>query len=262
MKFRKTTFALALILLASFDAARAQGQRPSLSAEQQSRLLSQRLPSGAIAGTFGSYASLLFATSDVALHTDDEEIGGAELHSPFPDFYRPTLRELFDTIAVQTGSSWKYDPGRDYWVFAKPAAPKPFSVALAPKWASEERGIYTSYRPPTYPVGMDVYYYGVYSSDDPRQQVALWEKIRGVWAPSFASHLKRGVSVAEMRKVNVAGAEALYFETPAPRPGVTWRQWAFVKDGKAFVIVSSLPAEDKTLLADVEAMVKSFQVKP
>lgn len=262
MKLRETKAVLALILLASSNAAHAQGQRPSLSAEEQSRLLSQRLPGGAVTGTFGSYGSLLYAVSDVAVHTEDREIGETELHSPFPDFYKPTLRELFDTIAVQTGSSWKYDPGRDFWVFAKPAAPKPFAVTPAPKWVSEERGVQTNYRPPTYPVGMDVYYYGVYSSDDSKQSAALWEKIRDLWATSFASKLKRDVSVAEMRKVSVDGAEALYFETPTPRPGVIWRQWAFVKDGRAFVIVSALPAQDKALVANVESMVKSFHVKP
>ena len=41
-----------------------------------------------------------------------------------------------------------------------------------------------------------------------------------------------------------------------------WRQWAFVKDGKAFVIVSTLPVAEKQLLANVEAMVKSFRVVP
>ncbi len=234
----------------------------ALTAEQQTLFLSQRLPSGAIKGTFGEYGSFLYAVLDVAIHTDDKGIGGTELYTSFPAFYKPTWRELFDTIAAQTRSSWKYDPLRDYWVFAKPGAPKPFAVTIAGKWVANDRGVFTSYRPPTYPVGMDIYYYGIYSADDPRQEPALWKRVRDSWAISFASNLKRGVTIAEMRKVNVAGAEALYFEGPALRPGVTWRQWALVKSGRAFVIVSTLPAEDKSLLADVESMVNSLRVIP
>ena len=263
MKITRLIATLSLVLLTFSQAGLGQSQkRTALTSEQQKDLLSRRLPSGAITGTFGSFGSFLYAALDVAIHTDDKEIGDTELHSPFSDFYKPTLKELLDTIALQTKSSWKYDSQRNYWVFAKPANPKPFTITLADKWTADDRGIYNSYKPPTYPVGMDVYYYGVYSDDDRKQESALWEKIRNSWAIGFASNFKRGVSIAEMQKVNVDGVEALYFETPTPRPGVIWRQWAFVKNGKAFVIVSTLPAEDKQLLSNVESMVKSFRVVP
>jgi hypothetical protein len=258
---RIITAAVAFSMLAFPLAGLGQSQgRAALTSEQQKALLSRRLPSGAITGTFGSFGSFLYAALDVAIHTDDKEIGDAELHSPFPDFYKPTLKELLDTIALQTGSSWAYDSQRDYWVFAKPARPKPYTIALADKWVANDRGVYVSYKPPTYPVGMDIYYYGVYSADDPEQEQALWEKIRDSWAIGFASNFKRGISIAEMQKVSVDGVEALYFETTTTRPGVIWRQWALVKNGKAFVIVSTLPSGDKQLLSDVEAMVKSFRV--
>ena len=69
-----------------------------------------------------------------------------------------------------------------------------------------------------------------------------------------------GVTIAEMRKVTVDSVEALYFQTPTPRAGVIWRQWVFVKNGRAIVIVSTLPDDNQQLLADVESMVKSFRV--
>ena len=147
-------------------------------------------------------------------------------------------------------------------MFAKPANRKPFTINLADKWLAEDRGIYNGYKPPTFPVGMDIYYYGVYSADDSKQEAALWEKIRDAWAIGFASKAKRDITIAEMQKVSVDGVEALYFETPGVRPGVIWRQWALVKNGKAFVIVSALPAKDKQLLSNVEAMVESFRVVP
>ena len=264
---------LSLIVLALASGATAQqkpkpkengiaedGNGPALTSAQQRKFLSARLPTGVITGTFGAFGSLLFAVKQVAIHTADAEIGKTELHSPFPDFYKPTWKELFDTIAAQTQSSWQYDLDRNYWVFAKPKRAKPFAVTIADKWTADDRDIYISYRPPTYPVGMDIYCYGSYSADDRKEEPELWEKIRNTWAIRFASGLKRDISLAEMKKITLAGVEALYFEGVAPRNGVIWRQWVFVKGGKAFVIVSSLKPDALLLLADVQAMINSFRV--
>lgn len=261
MNRKKLIYIVALILLTALSSSVVSSQkRAALNADQQKKFLARRLPSGVITGTFAAFGSFLHAALDIAIHTNDKEIGETELHSPFPDFYKPTVKELLATIALQTKSSWVYDSQTDYWTFAKPATAKPFSLNLADKWTSNDRDIYVSYKPPTYPVGMDIYYYGSYSSDDPSQQTATWERIRNSWATGFASRLKRGVSVSEMQPASVDGVEALYFQAPTPRPGVMWRQWALVKNGHAFVIVSTLPVDDKKLLADVESMVKSFRV--
>lgn len=254
-----TTFSLLLITFVAAAPALAQKRSP-LSSAQQIEVLSRRLKSGVISGTFGSYGSMLYGILNIAIHTDDKHIGDTTLHSPFPDFYKPTTRELFDAIALQTQSSWSYDSQTDYWVFAKPAKPKPFSITLTEKWIGDDRGVYISYKPPTYPVGMDIYYYGSYSADKREQELDLWKKIRNSWAIGFASRFKRDVTIDEMRNVTVDGVEALYFESPTPRPGVVWRQWALVKNGQAFVIVSSLPSNDEQLRSAVESMVKSFRV--
>ncbi|HEX6188310.1 MAG TPA: hypothetical protein VFZ40_09530 [Pyrinomonadaceae bacterium] len=261
MNTKKLTAIVVLTLLTALSGGAVSSQkRSALNPEQQRKFLARRLPSGAITGTFAAFGSFLYAALDIAVHTNDKAIADAELHSPFPDFYKPTTKELLDTIALQTKSSWAYDSQTDYWTFAKPAAAKPFSVTLAGKWTRDDRGFYVSYRPPAYPVGMDIYYYGTYSADDPSQQLAVWERVRNSWAIGFASHLKRGVTISEMQRVSIDGTDAIYFQAPAPRPGVIWRQWALVKDGHAFVIVSSLPTDDRKLLADVESMVKSFRV--
>jgi hypothetical protein len=118
------------------------------------------------------------------------------------------------------------------------------------------------YRPSNYPVGMDVYYLGSYSVDSkkPEEATSLWPKIRSFWAMDFASKVKPGVTVPEMKTVTVAGVDALYFESTGPRPRVIWRQWVFVKDGKAFFILSSLDADDTKNLSDVQSMIKSLHV--
>ncbi|HET8783042.1 MAG TPA: hypothetical protein VFM63_11535, partial [Pyrinomonadaceae bacterium] len=78
----------------------------------------------------------------------------------------------------------------------------------------------------------------------------------------FASSFKPDVTADGMSTVKVDGVEARYFQTPTPRPGAVWRQWSFVKNGNAFVIVSALPESDNKLLSAVESMVKSFRVTP
>lgn len=254
-----TIFTLLLIAVVLARPLQAQ-KRSALSSEQQKQLLSRRLPSGVMMGTFGSYGSFLYSGLDIAIHTSDKQIGELELHSPFPEFYKPTIRELLDTIASQTQSSWSYDSQNNHWVFAKPAKPTPYSIALADNWIFNERGVYISYKPPTFKGGMDIYCYGSYSADQPEQESALFTKIRNSWAIGFASRLKRDVTIDEMQSVSVDGADALYFQAPTPRPGAVWRQWVFVKNRQAFVIVSTLPADDDESRSGVESMIKSFHV--
>jgi hypothetical protein len=261
MKLFRRSVTVVFLLLGLIQGVFGQaGKWTNMSAAMQEEFLSQRLPSGAITGTFDAFASMMFAMGVVILHTNDAQVNATELHSPFPDFYQPTKRELLDTIALQTSSSWTYDPKTGYFVFAKPAIKKPFTITLADQWTTKDMGIYVGYRPPTFPSGMDVYYYGNYSSDDPKQAAALWQKIRNIWAINFGSNFKRTVTLAEMQTVKVDGVDALYFQTPAPNPKLMFREWALVKNGRAFVIISVLPVSDKQSVADVETMVGSFHV--
>lgn len=250
---------LVFVLLSLVSPGLAMSQDAPLSQEQQDKFLSERMRGNALTSTFSNFGSLL-AGLGIFVHTNDQEIAETNLRSFFPDFYKPTTREFLDAIAMETSSSWTYDRKTGYWLFAKPASPKPFSITLSDKWLTADRGVYISYKPPTFPVGMDVYYYGKYSADDLKGQAALWERVRNSWALSFAKHFNENVTLEQMQKVAVDGAEALYFQTPTPRPGFVWRQWAVVKDGKTFVIVSTLPADNKELRANVETMVRSFRV--
>jgi len=251
-----------LALLFILSAATVFGQdvkRKSLDKDGQERFLAQRKMSGEIVGTFDSFCSLLFAVNDVAIHTESNEINETKLQSVFPDFYKPTWKEVFNAIALQTRSTWRYDDKRDFWVFAAPALQKPYSITLPDKWQPKDMGMWNGYKPPHYPVGMDVYYFGTYSADSGQSPAALWNKVRNFWAVNFASKLKKGVTVEEMQKVTVDGAEALYFEAPAPRPNLLWRQWVFVIEGKTFFILSTLPKDDKPAMTDVDGMIKSFR---
>lgn len=267
MKRNYLLVALVIVILAlnfqsySQDAVLVDGNGKAISAEEQESLLATRIKSP-IQGTFGSLGSFLYTFHDLAIHTDHKEVGNIKLGSPFPKIYEPTWREVFDTIAVQTKTVWTYDAKRNYWLFTPAENSPSFEIKLADGWTSEHRGIYIGYKPSTFPVGMDIYQLGSYSSDDPKDEAKLFSEIRDDLALRFASGFNKDIKPGKMKKVKVDGVDALYFESPAPqRKEIIWRQWAFVKNGKGFVIVSSLRKQDANLVSDVQQMVKSFKVK-
>ncbi len=234
----------------------------AISEAEQKELLETRLESSPIQGNFGSFGSLLFAFYDLAIHTDHKEIGSVKLGSPFSDGYKPTWKEVFDAVAVQTQTFWSYDAKRNYWLFTPTQNSSTYNIKIADGWTSRNEGIYVGYKPPTFPVGMDIYQLGSYSAQETKNEVKLFNDIRENLALRFAKGFNPNVKAKDMQIVKVDEADALYFEAPAPkREDVMWRQWVFVKNGKAFAIVSSLMKKDTRLVEDVQSMVKSFRVK-
>jgi hypothetical protein len=230
-----------------------------LTANEQETLLARR-QSGQIFGSFNSFASFLYVV-DTVVHTDDRRLAAVTLNSPFPEFYRPTCRELFNAMARQMRCSWSYDATRAYWLFAKPALPMPFKVTLAPGWESEERGDYLFCKPPQAPVGMDIYVMAEFS--DASGDAELPAKMREATAVRFARAFKKDVSANDMHLLKVGTYDALHFKTPTPRQGTTWRQWAIAEAGQVIVVVSAMDdALEAQVLPGVEAALKSFEVKP
>lgn len=238
--------------------------RPSWHIDDPNAFLASRLRTGAMLGTFNGYCSLLYATRNVAIHTNDPKINQTRLWSPFPSDYAPTWAELFEAIARRTGSSFAFDANTHYWVFSKPPLPLPYSVKLAKGWKQDPRGEYVAYIPTIAPVGMDIYLCGRFSAkkDKKKDKAKLFTHVREELARRFARYFKKKVDVKDMTKVQVAGAEALYFQSPSPkRPTITWRQWVFVKDGHGIAIVSAIDQKNQEkLLPDVRAMVGSFRI--
>jgi hypothetical protein len=237
--------------------------RKALSAEQQKALLnSRKAPGHSIRGTFDSFCSNLYAFRDVCIHTHSSKVNATELQGVFAEFYHPTFREVFELIARQTDSTMHYDPGTDYWTFDPPAMPPAYSLKAAPGWTVRAHGMETNYIPPGLPCGMDVFTAGCYSSDNPKEASAVYAQARERTAMVFASGMVPKVKPADMKHTTVDGTDALYFECPTPRPGATWRQWAFVKNGQAFLIVSSLDnKKEAQFLPDVKGMVASFRAR-
>lgn len=248
-------FSVLLLTVGRSDAQDSEALTP----EQQSAFLAERT-SGGMMGTFDSYCSFLFAINDVAIHTESNEINQTRLNSPFPESYQPTWKEVFDCIARQTKSSWKYDPKRNYWVFAAPPMPVPFEVKLAKGWTREDRGMYVFHKPESAPVGMDIYMLGTYSF--PENKKASFAEIREKIALHMAGSFKKDVTLKDMSEVKAGKYDALYFKMSVPQSGITWRQWVLVESGQAFAIVSAIkPDHEQQIIPDVEAMVKSFTLK-
>lgn len=251
---------LILLIMPCYAPLLAVAQQKNLSPKEQASFLSGRT-SGSLSGTFDSYCSLLYAIKDVAIDTANSQVNQTRLVSVWPSFYQPTWRELFDAIARQTRSSWKYDSERGYWVFGGPRLALPYRLQVAPGWQSDDRGVEVDYRPKIAPGAMDVYWMGAYSSDVEKNTPALLDRVREGIALKFARNFKKDVTVREMSKVRVGKMDALYLQVAGPRAGVIWREWVFSDKGQTFAIVSAIkPQQEKVILSDVLAMVNSFEV--
>ena len=263
----------------------ASSLQPLTDAEQD-QLLHTRL-SGGMGNTFGQFANMFLVSSrlqlgtGVGLMTSSQEIAKMQLQSPFPESYEPTLRELMDAIALQTFSSWKYDPSDKYFQsdvphkspvtglamfeFTKTKREKPYAVTLAEKWTTVDHGNWVMHVPPTFPVGMDIYEMGTYSDSDDAKTKELYEKIRGDVALEWAQRVNDKAKREDLKPAKVGEYDALYYESLIPSQldkDIRWRHWVFMVDNQCYFIVSTiLPEFEAKIYPDVEKMLASFRMK-
>ena len=264
----------------------AQIKVTPFSEQELEKLLGQRVKGG-MGYSFGQFANMFLVTSHIdygmgiGLMTPSKEIAKKNLQSPFPIFYRPTLREFLDAIALQTSSSWKYDPTNQYvksdvkrdikatdlaiFEFVGIERVKPFEVTLAEGWKSNDKGNWLMLIPPSFPVGMDIYEMGSYSSDDSDAEQELFTKVRAEVALEWAQRVHKQATAEDMQAAKVGPYDALYFEALVPsqlKKDMRWRQWVFWVDAKCYFIVSTiLPELDDDIFPDVEKMLASFRLR-
>ena len=254
-----------------------------LSEEELNRLLDRRV-NGQLGMTFGGFLKIFLVQSHlsvgtgIALITDDRKIIRSELQPTFPQTYHPTLRELMDSIALQTFSEWNYDrekqivrtekveqkpvEGLVNFHFQRAKRKKPFSVKLAEDWKTEDKGHWTMYIPPDFPVGMDIYEFGRYSTKEDDKN-AFFETIRNDVALEWARRVTEGTAPEDLKPANVGKYEALFYEKLLKGNGkkLRWRQWVFMVDDRCFFIVSTIPPGlDDEIFPDVKAMIESFKM--
>lgn len=270
----------------SSSAKPAKTEIKPLNAEQQKKLLATRLKGG-MESSFGQFANMFLVLSriqlgqGIALMTSDREISQTELQSPFPDFYQPTLAEFLDAIALQTHSQWKYDPSDKYFKsevkhdtpveglaifeFTKTERKKPFDVTLAKGWKRLDKGNWLMLVPPTFPVGLDIYEMGTYSTDDKAKQADLLKKVQREVSLEWARRVSKDAAPEKLKTTKVGLYDALFFEAMIPsqlNKEIRWRQWVFMVDSKCYFVVSTiLPELEEQIFPDVEKMLASFKVK-
>jgi len=255
-----------------------------LTKEQQDKLLNERLDGG-MGNSFRQFSNQFLAMSrinlsyGVGLMTPSQEVADAELQTEFPTFYKPTLREYLDVIALQTKSKWKYDPTSKYFhsevetgpvkdlaifEFTKTDRVKPFRVTLPKGWRSIDKGNWMMYVPPVFPLGVDIHELGTYSSDDKTDKDLLKRVPREV-SMEWAKRAKDEVGPKEIKPAKVGSYDALYFETMMPlRDGSTvrWRQWVFMVDNKCYCAISTIyPQCEERIFPDVQSILASFVIK-
>lgn len=255
------------------------------SEERLAELLAKRVDGG-VGHNFRGFSNQFLVMcriqigSGVALTTNSREIALAELQPVFPESYRPTLRELFDTLALQTKSTWRYDPTDKHFQSDVPGAvtdlaifeftaakhEHPYEVTLSEGWKAEDQGHWLMLIPPDFPVGLDIYQVGTYSADDKAEEAKLFEKVRTDVSLQWAERVAEGVTAEKLKPAKVGPYEALYFESMIPSQlgkDIRWRQWVFMAEDRCFFVVSTiLPELDKKIFPDVEKTLETFRLLP
>ena len=264
--------------------AKTKASIKPLTKEQQEHLLKQRL-SGGMGNTFRQFTNQFLVMSrinlpyGVGLMTPSKEIASTELQPVYPQFYKPTLREFLDVIALQTKAQWKYDPTSKYFhsevetgpvkdlaifEFTETDREKPYQVTLPRGWRSVDKGHWTMYVPPVFPIGMDIYELNTYSSND-KDEANLLKRVPKEVSLEWAKRAKDEIDPKEFTPAKVGPYSALYFETMMPlRDGTTvrWRQWTFMIGNKCYGVVSTIfPQYEKQIFPDVQSMLASFRIK-
>lgn len=253
----KSTYAITSTFMNKNNTVQTAKEEP-LGSEQK-ELLKSRISTHMMGiSSFDSYCSYMYAIMNISMGTRDKEVAKVRLTDVYGELYKPTVEEVFNTIARQTKTVYKYDSKEKEWIFTPADVKRPYSLKLAQNWTEHDMGVFIKYEPKIAPVGMDIYVLGSYSIEDNKE--ATLNKILESTAVNFALPINKDVSLKDMKVVSVNGVKAIYYETKCI-PGMTWRQWALIKSDKLFVIVSSIDDEDESeLFPDVKSMVDSFMV--
>ena len=87
----------------------------------------------------------------ISIQTNSDKISKTVLVSQFPSFYKPTLRQFLDAIALQTHSQWNYNAGKSensdsksnhpiVFEFKEGGKRKPYELNLEKGWSTKDNG--------------------------------------------------------------------------------------------------------------------------
>ena len=259
-----------------------------LTPKELAGLLQQRVD-GAMSGTFDSFANgFIGLTRDdlgfmVGLHPGTPSVARQQLQRAFASSYDPTLKELFDAIAVQTQTKWAYKPDGQFVKSSKPV-PKPvegfavfeftpakrdltYQVRLPAGWQSEDKGSFIKYFGPSFPLAVDVFPQGRVSiggtDSKGKEQLRLYAYQLSI---DWAKKVRPDVKPSELGTGRVGAYDAITFDTMVERaPGqkVHWRQWVVadpVTRNVYFILSSILPEKEREIYPGVQELLASFKI--
>lgn len=235
---------------------------------------------------FGQFANMFLAFSTmtvgrgVGLMTSEQEVSKRPVSSPYPSSYRPRLREILDSLALQTFTKWSYDPSSKYldsninhggpvnnlamFEFVPTKRELPYELVLAKGWKAVEKGNWVMYVPPSFIVGMDIHNMGRYSTDvvdDGEFLASIPREVSLEWA----RRVGQMVAADRLSDAKVGPYDAVFFETVLDTKDgqkLHWRQWAFMVDDVCYAVISTIFAPlDATIFADIEEMLPTFKMK-
>ena len=267
---------------------KSEAKVSSLDKEDLKTLLSKRLSMGPPGG-FAQLSQSIFMSSAkelpycILLTTKSKEIANRLLLPAYPASYKPTLQEALDIISIQTQSIWSYTKKNDVvaeelknvpikkdvaiFEFTPGAKHKlSYEITIADDWTEDKKGMFVMYKPGNFPVGMDIYDLGPFTSDDASKEKELLKQIPLDVSLFWAKKVSPGkeISAGDLKPSKVADYDAFYYETMTPtKTGfeARWRQWAFMVDNRCYLVISTIfPNYDAKLYPQVQEMLKSFKV--
>lgn len=258
-----------------------------LSPAEQSSLLAKRF-SGGLGATFERFANMfvvsgMIATgSTIGLATESSEIENTVLNPAFPNYYEPTLRELLDMVARQTGSKWAYDPtgrfihtdkkqdkpltGIAIFEFKKcaPETP-PYAVKLPDNWKAIQGNGVTHFISPLNKPGLDIYEVGTYSGATTEEETKLLQSLPTEIGLMWANMIKPSAAKKDLQVTKLGKYDAVKFETPTTgkdKQQVIWRNWGITVGKRGFALLSVIPESDENKVsADIEAILKTLEIR-
>ena len=255
--------------------------------DELEKLLEHRI-NNQLGGTFAQFANMFLVSSriqlgtGIALATPSRKIAQTNLQSIYPETYQPTLREILDLAALESFSQWKYETTGKYlnsekrmtkpvkglaiFEFTETIREKPYQVSVAKGWTVRDKGNWVMYTPPDFPVGMDIYEAGTYSTDNKREEKEFLEQVRIDVALMWALRVDANATQDDLKPAKIGSFEALSYDTiirGKDGQKYRWRHWVFLDGPRCYFIASTIPPFfENDLFPDVERMLASFEIKP
>lgn len=209
----------------------------------------------------------------ISIQTKSDKISKTILVSQFPSFYKPTLRQFLDAIALQTHSQWNYDAAKSeadgkspiVFEFKEGGKRKPYELNLAKDWSTKDNGNWVLCSPAGESTGMDIYDLGNFTSISKSNEAELLKEVPQQVAFEWAKRVQHKAKPTDLKKSHVGEYDAVFYESTVKDKNskdVHWRHWVFMAGNRCFFIASTVyPDRDKTIFPDIEGMLKTFKLR-